>query len=154
MKLSALEEYGLRCLLRMARAGRRSSVTIPEISQSEGLSQANTAKLLRLLRLAGLAESVRGKDGGYRLARPAGQISVREALEVLGGPFFSPEFCESHSGVERQCVHSADCSIRPLLRAMQNALDRVLGSTTLEDLLCQERNATVQIQSHISAQRG
>jgi DNA-binding IscR family transcriptional regulator len=51
-----------------------------------------------VLRLGGLVESVRGAEGGYRLARSAEAISVWSALEVLGGAFFSEQFCECHGG--------------------------------------------------------
>jgi Rrf2 family protein len=68
MKFSSQEEYGLRCLLRLAQEGDDGSMTIPAISQSEGISQAYVAKLMRILRRGGLVESVRGKVGGYTLA--------------------------------------------------------------------------------------
>ena len=50
MKLSATEEYGLRCLLQLAKCGDGRSLTIPEISRAEGLSVPNAAKLMRVLR--------------------------------------------------------------------------------------------------------
>src|ERR1700691_4861893 len=76
MKLSAHEEYGLRCLLRIGLAGPDESLTIPEISQAEALSPAYAAKLLRILRRGGFITSARGKDGGYTPARPAGQSAI------------------------------------------------------------------------------
>ncbi|HXG34694.1 MAG TPA: Rrf2 family transcriptional regulator [Bryobacteraceae bacterium] len=143
MKLSSPEEYGLRCLLRMARAG--ASVTIPELSEAEGLSAANVAKVMRLLRLAGIVESVRGPAGGYRLARPPEQITAAEALEALGERLLTEDFCRKHAGLPEICVHAEDCSLRALLSAMQNALDSLLGATTLRDLLADERRVAVQL---------
>ena len=70
MKFSSQEEYGLRCLLRIARQGRKASLTIPEISEAEGLSSFYVAKLMRILRRAGLVKSARGQIGGYSLSRP------------------------------------------------------------------------------------
>ena len=67
MKLSAQEEYGLRCLLRLAREGESSSLTIPEISLSEGISNHYVAKLMRILRRGGFVRSARGQAGGYTL---------------------------------------------------------------------------------------
>jgi Rrf2 family protein len=64
MRFSTQEEYGLRCLLQLARRGASASMSIAEIAQAEGLSQANTAKLMRMLRLAGFVASVRGQEGG------------------------------------------------------------------------------------------
>ena len=84
MKFSSQEEYGLRCLLRIARDGDEKGLTIPEISQSEGITIPNAAKLLRLLRLGGFLESSRGQTGGYSLSRPADEIPIGEVLDVLG----------------------------------------------------------------------
>ena len=138
MKLSAQEEYGLRCLLRIGAQGDGGSLTIPEISRTEGISPEYVAKLMRLLRRGGLVTSARGATGGYTLSRPADQITAGEALTVLGGPLFESGFCERHAGAESLCTHSIDCSLRSLWRALQTAVDQVLTKTTLKDLLCSE----------------
>ena len=138
MHFSSQEEYGLRCLLRLAAAGEGASLTIPEISQAEGLSTSNVAKMMRILREGGLVESERGQAGGYRLARPAEDVRASEALAVLGGKFYEGEFCEKHSGSEDACTHTVDCSIRSLWRAVQTVVDQVLSSTTLRDLVRSE----------------
>ena len=80
MQLLASEEYGLRCLLRVASADHGGPVSISSIAREEGLSPEYTAKLMRELRLGELVESVRGAEGGYRLTRPAREISVFCAL--------------------------------------------------------------------------
>ncbi len=146
MKLSAQEEYGLRCLLHLARCGQGESLTIPEISRAEGLSIPNVAKLMRLLRMGGLVQSARGQSGGYTLARPADQISVATVLELLGGPLFGPTFCERHAGREQACAHVDDCSIRSLWSTVQAVLTEVLGKTTLRDLLCDEAEMSKRIE--------
>ncbi len=138
MKLSAQEEYGLRCLLQLARRGERESLTIPQIGQAEGLSVPNVAKLMRQLRLAGYVHSARGQAGGYKLARPARQIIVGDVLDSLGGQVFGPGFCDRHAGKESICTHSSDCSIRSLWRAMQESLTGILSKTTLQDLVSTE----------------
>ena len=138
MKLSAQEEYGLRCLLRLGAQREGGSLTIPEISRAEGISPEYVAKLMRILRQGELVTSARGATGGYTLARPADRITVGEALTVLGGRLFESDFCERHAGAESLCTHSIDCSIRSLWQALQNAVDQVLTNTTLKDLLCSE----------------
>lgn len=138
MKLSAQEEYGLRCLLQMASRGNEASLSIPEISKAEGLSVPNVAKLMRLLRIAGFVRSVRGQAGGYTLARPASQIFVGQVLESLGGKLFGSRFCERHSGLEMVCVHNGDCSMRSLWIGLQNMLEKVLFQVTLAELLMKE----------------
>jgi Rrf2 family protein len=135
MKLSAQEEYGLRCLLYMARHGETKSHSIPEISRAEGLSVPNVAKLMRILRLGGLVSSVRGQAGGYTLSKPADQVPISEVLALLGGSFYSPQFCDRHAGLEKACTHSTDCSVRLLWCTVQQTLDSILTKTSLRDLL-------------------
>ncbi len=135
MKFSAQEEYGLRCLLRISKAKSQNGLTIPEISQMEGLTEANTGKLLRALRLGGFIESTRGQTGGYKLTRPADKIIIGEVLAALGGRLFEDDFCADHSGSELICTHTIDCSIRSLWRTVQSLIDNVLGKMTLKDLI-------------------
>lgn len=138
MKLSAQEEYGLRCLLHLARQGVGKSTTIPEISKAEGLSIPNVAKLMRVLRLGGLVQSARGQAGGYTLAVDPSQVSVASVLEVLGGKFFTSTFCERHAGRQTACTHVEQCSLRPLWVVIQTVLNEILTRTSLQDLLDSE----------------
>ena len=138
MKLNANEEYGLRCLVRLGYAGAGGSLTIAEMSQAEGVSPAYAAKILRVLRQGGFLTAARGKEGGYTLARPAGQIVIADVMAALGGRLFESKFCDSHTGQVSICTRSVDCSVRSLWRAVQVAVDQVLSQTTLHDLLRNE----------------
>jgi Rrf2 family protein len=136
MKLSTQEEYGLRCLLQLARQAGGGSLTIPEISRAERLSTHNVAKILRILRQGGLISSERGQHGGYSLVRPPARISVLEALDVLGGRICDPAFCAHHAGSDEDCAHSlSTCSVRALWDRVQRAVDDVLRDTSLQDLI-------------------
>lgn len=139
MKFSTQEEYGLRCLLRISKSDSPNGLTIPEISQLEGLSTANVGKILRLLRLGGFIESARGQTGGYKLSRPSEEIIIGEVLEALGGKLFQDNFCNDHSGIEMICTNSIDCAIRSLWKTIQNLLDGVLSKMTLHDLIGTEK---------------
>jgi Rrf2 family protein len=145
MKVSSQEEYGLRCLLRIAREGPSGSLTIPEISSAEGISISYAGKLLRLLRRGGFLTSTRGQTGGYTLARPAQEINVGEVLALLGGRLFELEFCDQHAGVAEVCTHSVDCSVRSLWNALQLVVDQVLNKTTLGNLLSNEQEMTAWV---------
>lgn len=149
MKLSAQEEYGLRCLLFMARQGETKSHSIPEISRAEGLSVPNVAKLMRILRMGGLVSSVRGQAGGYTLSRAADQVTVAEVMALLGGNLYSSSFCVRHSGLERVCTHSSDCSMRHLWSTIQKTLDAILTKLTLRDLLSAESDMGATITERI-----
>ncbi len=145
MKFSAQEEYGLRCLLSLAREGDDGFLTIPEISKREGLTPSHVAKLLSILRRAGFVNSTRGQLGGYSLGRRAKDMVVRDVLEALGGRLYDEGFCERHSGILTSCVHDTDCLIRPLWSNVQHAVDSVLSNVTVADLVAGEladRNVT------------
>ncbi|HLG32358.1 MAG TPA: Rrf2 family transcriptional regulator [Ignavibacteriaceae bacterium] len=138
MKFSSQEEYGLRLLLRIAKSDSPNGLTIPELSWVEGLSTANVAKILRILRLAGFIESARGQTGGYKLNKPANKIYVGEVLTTLGGKLYESGFCDLHAGIESICTNTIDCSIRSLWKTIQNMIDGVLNKFTLQDLLGKE----------------
>jgi Rrf2 family protein len=147
MKLSAQEEYGLRCLLTLARAKPGASLTIPQIAEKEHISAPNVAKLLRALKAGGYVVALRGQSGGYALARNASEINVGEALACLGGRIYDAGFCGRHSSATRGCGHNSDCSVRSVWRLVQRAVDDVLGRLTLAALLVEEQNVNVPERS-------
>jgi Rrf2 family iron-sulfur cluster assembly transcriptional regulator len=146
MKINKQDEYGLRILLRIARADHTDGLSIPQLSEQEGMSQPYVGKITRVLRLAGFIESTRGQKGGYVLARPADQIVIREVINSLGGRLFTENFCGSHSGQMRLCTNSVDCSVRSLWTILQYTVDKVLDNITLEDLLGSEKKAKSELQ--------
>lgn len=135
MKFSAQEEFGLRCLVAIAGAESSTSLTIPEISRREGLSQPHVAKLLAVLRRGGFVVSTRGQAGGYTLSRAASEICVGDVLHVLGGRLVADDFCERHSGLHSECSHLMHCSLLGLWTRVQRAVDDVVMSVMLADLL-------------------
>lgn len=113
-------------------------MTIAEIGEAERLSPAYVAKLLRILRLNGFVESVRGQEGGYTLNRAPAAIMLSDVLASLGGRFYKPGFCDHFAGTDETCTHTFSCSIRPLWRRVQSAIDSVLETTTLAELMTYE----------------
>jgi Rrf2 family protein len=143
MKITAQEEYGLRCLLRLAEAADGHSLTIPEIAAVEGLSAPYAAKILAVLRHAGLIESVRGRAGGYRLARNPADVGLGSVLKLLGEPLYDdPGYCQRHAGseTEGQCVHLGSCTLRALWQTLEQWMGHLLDQISLADLLQSERN--------------
>jgi len=138
MKFSTVEEYGLRCILQIAKHQKENGLTIPEISELEGLSEANVAKILRILRLGGIVEAERGQSGGYRLSRKPEEIPLREVLYVLGGKLYESDFCSTYTGNSTICTNSIDCSVRSLWKNVQRVIDEILGKITLNDLIGSE----------------
>lgn len=138
MKVSAQEEYGLRCLLQLARLGAGEALTLGQIAEREGISQANAGKVLWLLNKAGLVNSTRGTKGGYALARPAAEIRLSEIIKVLDAGEVDGH-CKTYPGVLDSCVHTGDCGIRSVIVNVHEAVERALSAITLAQLIGDER---------------
>jgi|TARA_B110000037_G_scaffold97125_1_gene113828 Rrf2 family iron-sulfur cluster assembly transcriptional regulator len=149
MKITAQDEYGLRILVRIAKCKINTGLSIPQLSELEGLSQPNVSKLTRILRIEGLINSTKGHVGGYVLAKPAADITVSDVLKALGGRLFDEEFCANHVGVLKLCTNSIDCSIRSLWSMVQSTIDKLLDKVTLADLSNSEQEATFTFQSFL-----
>jgi Rrf2 family protein len=133
MKVSALEEYGLRCMILLAKNGD-SALTLPEISAREGLSLPYAGKLLMILKQSGLVNAARGRKGGYILAKPAGEIMLREIFSALGEPVFGSSHCERYTGDTECCIHADDCTVRNVWGAFNEFMSGYLDNVTLADL--------------------
>ena len=134
MKISAQEEYGLRCLLQLATLPTGESLTLPQIAEREGISQANAGKLMWLLNKAGFVSATRGTKGGYVLARAASEICLNEVIKVLDADVLS-KHCESYTGVLDSCVHKGDCGIRPVIVGLHEIVENALSQITLAQLI-------------------
>ncbi|MBD3334552.1 MAG: Rrf2 family transcriptional regulator [Candidatus Eisenbacteria bacterium] len=128
----------MRCMVQLARHDSDEPLTIAEISRREGLSLPYVGKLMNLLRQAGLAESVRGRSGGYVLPRPADQITLDTIVGALGGKLFEQGYCDRHPAGEETCVHAGDCSIRSVWAALHRLMGEMLSRTSLADLMRSE----------------
>lgn len=151
MHITAQEEYGLRCLLRVAMHESGDPMRTQEVAAAEGLSLEYAAKLMRTLKHGGFVASTRGSAGGYLLARPAREISVWQVLEALGGPLYEEKFCDTHTGSQRNCMHTTDCSIRALWRNMNGILQTALSAVTLADLTRDEHTTRAWLHSDRAA---
>ena len=134
MKISAQEEYGLRCLLQLATLRENESLTLPQIAEREGISAANAGKLMWLLNKAGFVSAIRGTKGGYSLSRSANEIRLNEVIKVLDADVLS-KHCESYTGVLDSCVHKGDCGIRPVIVGLHEIVENALSQITLAQLI-------------------
>jgi Rrf2 family protein len=156
MKITAQEEYGLRCLLRLARTGEGQALTIPEIAEAEKLSPPYVAKLLSVLRTAGLITSVRGRTGGYHLVRPACEVRLGDVMRTLSEPLFEdPGYCERHASPDTtgaSCVHSDGCTLRVIWQTLEQWMRHLLDQVTLADLLQTQEQIAERLRTQLHAQ--
>ena len=138
-------EYGVRLLVELGRHGEDQPVSLKSIAEAEGLPLAYLERIVALLRKAGLVDSTRGAHGGYRLARPATEITMDEVVLALEG-VVAPMSCFMDDGddddVDRKgvlCSHVADhghgCATKLLWTRVQGGIVRALKDTTLADLV-------------------
>lgn len=147
MRITSQEEYGLRCLLQLARTGHHQVVSVKEIAAREGLSSAYVEKLLRILSRVGLVHSVRGIRGGYMLNRPAATVTLGEVVRALGTVQTTDHICHHFTGNLRSCVHFTDCGIRSVWSGLTTYIQNFLDQTTLASLLENEYAVAERIAS-------
>jgi Rrf2 family transcriptional regulator, iron-sulfur cluster assembly transcription factor len=134
VKVSAQEEYGLRCLLQLARLEEGEFLTLGQMAEREGISAANAGKVLWTLSKAGLVASGRGTKGGYRLARPASEIRLSEIIKVQDEDVLESH-CKTYAGLLDSCVHTGNCGIRPVIAGLHDVVRQALSGITLAQLL-------------------
>ena len=134
-------EYGVRLLVELGRQGGTVPVSLKAIAEAEGLPLAYLERIVALLKKAGLVESTRGAHGGYRLAKPATEITMDEAVLALEG-VVAPMSCFVDDSVDRKgvlCSHHGDaghgCATKLLWTRVQGGMVEAMKRTTLAELI-------------------
>ena len=129
LELSSEGRYALRALVYLAWAEER--VTADRISTEAHIPRRLLARILAKLSHAGLVESEQGRSGGSRLARPAGKITLREAVEAIEGPFGVIRCIME----DRACGEGAPCALHEAWEEGQQAILKYLGTQTIEEFI-------------------
>jgi Rrf2 family protein len=128
--LTTKTRYGARTLVHLARYHDHGPVPTAQIAAAQGLSAKYLEQVLSLLRAAGLVLSVRGAQGGYALARPASEITLREVFEALEGTVGLVE-CTTHP---EQCARADECVMQQTWASLYAVCMEFLSTQTLADL--------------------
>ncbi len=135
LRISKLTDYATVILARLAcDDGPRHTAT--GLARESGLAPPTVSKLLKQLHHAGLVESTRGLHGGYRLARPAREISAAAILDALEGPLALTE-CAIDNG---QCGIRSSCVVSGSWQRINLAIRQSLEEVTLAELAGLEQN--------------
>lgn len=135
MKLSTRTRYGMRAILDLAMSGKKGPLQLKIIAQRQGISVKYLEQLMVVLKAAGFVRSVRGSKGGYMLAKAPDQIELIDVLHCLEGTVITVECVENKD----YCVRAEDCAVRDLWVKVQKAIEEVLKSMTLQDLVNREK---------------
>ena len=137
MRITTWAEYGVICALHLAKRANDGPITGRDIAAKEKLPADYVEQILLRLRRAGVIASTRGARGGYMLARPAEDISIRAVIHASELETFDLH-CVSHPVETDRCSASHNCSIRPVWVLLQTKIDDVLESVCIADLLQDE----------------
>jgi Rrf2 family protein len=132
--LTQKAKYGLKALLMLAQQTPGEFTLVAEIAERQKLPRKYLELILLELRKNGLLHSQRGKNGGFRLARPPDQITFGQVIRVLDGPL-APFPCASVNGY-RKCEDCSDedvCAVRKQMRRVRDAMAAILDTTSLTD---------------------
>jgi len=131
VKLSTRTRYGIRAVIEVALSHGKGPLQTRAIAQRQNLSVKYLEQLMALLKSGGFVRSIRGSKGGYVLARPPNQIKLSDVFNALEGSVITVECLED----ENYCAQVADCIARQLWAQVQEAIENVLRSITLQDLI-------------------
>ena len=135
MLISTKGRYALRVLVDMAEHQGEGYVTLRDVAQRQEISEKYLESIVRLLVQDGLLQGLRGKGGGYRLARRPEELPVRPILERMEGTL-APVACleEGHS----LCPRMASCRTLPMWQGLDRVIRDYLDGFTLADLMYRE----------------
>lgn len=138
MKLSTKGRYGLRAAVDLAIFAKSEPISISTIAAREGLSESYLEQLFAKLKKAGLVSSSRGTNGGYQLAKPAGDISVGDVLRALEGDMVVVDCPDSES----KCAKFDSCVTKYVWKRINNSINDTMDSMTLEEIAANSPGTT------------
>lgn len=146
LRLSKKVEYALLALHHMS-ADSADVFTVKEMAEHFGISFELLAKVMSSLAKAGIVKSSQGVHGGFTMARPADQVSIRDVLDAVQGSQQRLVECGSHP--EQSCTIESACTIKHPLMKLQAVIDQAMASMAIADLHTQQNtfvDVTMEIQ--------
>lgn len=131
MKLSTKGRYAIRAMLDLALQSGDSPTMVKDISERQGISTLYLEQLFARLNNAGLVRSIRGPKGGFILTKSPSQTKISDILQIMEGSS-APVECVDNATF---CSRADSCATRNVWIELKKAMDEVLESTTLQDLV-------------------
>ncbi len=144
MYFSAKGEYGIMAVLDLALTNGAAPVQAKAIADRQGIPLRFLEQILSALRHAGLVESSRGVHGGYRLARPAGEIRIGDVIQAVDGPIALPTRAHARQGNGNGHRPSHGSLVRGVWQEVKDSVLETLNRTTLADLCRRARDLEEQ----------
>ncbi len=135
MKLSTKGRYSIRAMIDLALHPDEGPILIRDIAKRQRISEQYLEQLFIPLRVAGLVQGIKGAHGGFILIKPPAEIRLSEIIRATEGSI-APVNCVDEP---RLCLQSSTCPTRYIWAKIKRAIDKVLESTTLQDLVEKQR---------------
>lgn len=132
MKVSNRTDYALRALFTLVESGEQELVSTRKLAERNAIPKKFLEQILMEMKLKGWIESVTGKHGGYRLAKPSSQITMGEVIRHFEGSL-APIACVSSTGY-KWCSQEPTCRFRRLLLDARNYVTGLMDQSTLESV--------------------
>ena len=145
MKISTRGRYALKIMLDLALNYSDDYVSLRGISERQGVSAKYLEQIIAMLSNAKLIKSTRGKSGGHRLAKHPREYTVGEILRATEGSL-APISCVEDS--PNQCTQSCSCPTLFFWEGLNKAINDYIDSTTLEDVVNQEKSFGERTENH------
>jgi Rrf2 family iron-sulfur cluster assembly transcriptional regulator len=130
MQFSISIEYAIHGMIYLARAGGEKAVLLADIAAAIKVPKEYMRKIFQMLTRGGLITGRRGAGGGYRLARPAGELTLRQVVEAVEGSL--PLYGCLH--MRRHCELSLSCPVQKAFDTARQKMAEALEGTTVADL--------------------
>ncbi|MDD5668912.1 MAG: Rrf2 family transcriptional regulator [Candidatus Omnitrophica bacterium] len=138
MKLSTKGRYGVRLMLDLAEHSNQSPIFLKDIAERQGISEKYLWQLISVLKNAGLVNSLRGAHGGYMLAKPSSEITLKDIILVLEGHICLVDCID----VPSQCRRAESCVTRDIWKEINDTISHTLEGLTLEKLVEKQKYKT------------
>ena len=145
MKISTKGKYGLRAMIDLAQYSEQEAVSISSIAQRQKISESYLEQLVAKLKKAGLVISIRGAAGGYRLARPASDISVGDVLRALEGDVRAV-ICTAQT--EEGCEGEELCVTKYVWQRINESIEKTVDEMMIDQLVAESRKAQEKAKNH------
>jgi len=122
-------------MIELAQSDSEEYIPLKAISEHQEISMKYLEMIVAILQKAGVVHSLRGKSGGYRLAKPPGEYTVGSILKLTEGSL-SPVACLEQE--ENTCSRSGQCATLPMWKTLDKLIDDYLESVTIQDLVLQK----------------
>jgi len=137
MRISTKGEYGLLALLDVAMQPEGTPVQVAQIARRQRIPKQYLDQLMLSLKRAGIVASVRGRQGGYRLARPATSITLLDAMTALEGPLENVNFVDTS-----RRVHGTRRVLRGVWEKLSSQSIKLLKSKSLAEICAESAEGT------------